>query len=261
MPPATIPSKADTKGAPKSEARRSRPQQVAEAIKDWVMERGLQSGDRLPGEAELIERFGMAKGTIREAMRILEAQGLVRTRTGPGGGTFLHQMGEDRARALLSNYFYFRDLTLRDVYELRLVLEPEMAASLAGTLTEEQLSELEAVMATYDHPATSAEEERDQHVASLRFHALLAEMSNNALIGFIVGFVARVLTDMTVYQKLYDPPNHELWAKGKAYQQELVEALRAGDGETARRVMKAHMGTAWDLMEDQKAEVVSRFIG
>ena len=61
-----------------------------------------RSGDSLPSEAELIERFGMSKGTIREATRILEAQGLVRTKTGPGGGTFLHEMSQDRARALLS---------------------------------------------------------------------------------------------------------------------------------------------------------------
>lgn len=84
MPPAT------TRSTP--EPRPSRPQQVADAIKDWVMDRGLQPGDRLPSEPELIERFSMAKGTIREALRILEAQGLVKSRTGPGGGTFVHQV-------------------------------------------------------------------------------------------------------------------------------------------------------------------------
>ena len=77
MPPATTPS---TDPAP---SRLSRPTRVAEAIKDWVVEQGLHPGDRLPGEAMLIERFGMSKGTIREAMRLLQAQGLIETKTGP----------------------------------------------------------------------------------------------------------------------------------------------------------------------------------
>ena len=67
-------------------SRSSRPAGVAEAIKEWIVEHDLKPGDRLPREPNLIRHFGMAKGTIREAMRILDAQGLVRTRTGPGGG-------------------------------------------------------------------------------------------------------------------------------------------------------------------------------
>ena len=64
----------------------SRPVQVAEAIKGFVVENNLRPGGRLPNETELISRFGMAKSTIREATRLLEAQGLIVTRTGPGGG-------------------------------------------------------------------------------------------------------------------------------------------------------------------------------
>ena len=164
MPPATTRSTAD---------RMSRPQQVAEAIKSWVMENGWGPGVRLPSEADLIDRFAMAKGTIREAIRILEAQGLVKSRTGPGGGVFVHQVSEERATALLGNYFYFEHLTIDDIYQIRQALEPELAASLAGRLSDAQLAALEDVMTCYSEPARTAEEERAQHVASLRFHALL----------------------------------------------------------------------------------------
>jgi DNA-binding FadR family transcriptional regulator len=242
------------------EPRRSRPVRVAEAIKDWVVEKGLQPGDRLPGEAELIARFGMSKGTIREAMRLLQAQGLVVTKTGPGGGSFVGEVSADRAHALLANYFYFKQISIRDIYQVRIALEPELAASLAGRLSSAQLAELEAIMTTYAHPARTAEDEREQHIASLRFHARLAAFGENALLGFFVDFMAQILTDLTVYQRLYAEPNHELWRRGRDHQINLIAALRAGDAGRARQVMREHMQMARRMMEDQEAVVMKRFI-
>ena len=244
----------------KTEPRLSRPVQVAEAIKDWVVEHGLQAGDRLPGEAELIQRFGMAKGTIREAMRVLEAQGLIKTRTGPGGGSFVHEVSRQRAKALLGNYFYFKNLTIGDIYQHRQTLEPELAASLAGKLPEGVLRSLEENIAEYSEPAATLDEERKQHVASLRFHAILAEQAKNPLLGFIIDFMVNLLTDLTVYRRLYSPPNLELWQQGRDHQQRLVVALREGEAEQARCIMADHMQIAWTLMRQQEAEMQSRFI-
>lgn len=240
--------------------RRSRPLKVADAIKEWVVEKGLQPGDRLPGEADLISRFGMAKGTIREAMRLLQAQGLVTTKTGPGGGSFVGEVSKDRAHALLANYFYFQNVSIDDIYQVRIVLEPEMAASLAGRLSAEQLAELSDIMQLYETPAVTADEERAQHIASLRFHARLAEFAENALLGFFIGFMAQILTDLTVFKRLYSKPNHQLWKQGRDHQKSLLVALRNGNGSRARTIMRAHMEMARQLMEDQEAVVMKRFI-
>jgi DNA-binding FadR family transcriptional regulator len=225
-----------------------------------VVEKGLEPGDRLPGEAALIDRFGMSKGTIREAMRLLQAQGLVVTKTGPGGGSFVGAVTRDRAHALLANYFYFRNVSIDDIYAVRIVLEPEMAAALAGRLTSDQISRLEAIMSAYAAPARDQQEERAQHIASLRFHAQLAEFADNKLLGFFIGFMSQILTDLTVYKRLYAEPNHELWREGRAHQQGLIEALRTGDGARARSVMREHMEMARRLMQDQQAVVMKRFI-
>ncbi|TCM87145.1 FadR/GntR family transcriptional regulator [Rhodovulum steppense] len=251
MPPATTPSRHE---------RLSRPQHVAEAIKTWVMENGWQPGDRLPSEVELIDRFGMAKGTIREAIRILEAQGLVRSRTGPGGGVFVHRVSDERATALLGNYFYFQKLTIDDIYQIREALEPELAAALAGRLSPAQLASLRAVMADYAEPAASAEQERDQHVASLRFHALLADISDNPLLRFLIRFTANMLSDITVSRRLYVQPNRELWASGLDYQSRLLAALSEGDATAARKVMTEHMRNARRLMRQQEAVLTQRFL-
>lgn len=240
--------------------RRSRPLRVADAIKDWVVEQGLQPGDRLPGETELIQRFGMSKGTIREAMRLLQAQGLVETKTGPGGGSFVGAVSRERANALLANYFYFRDVTIDDIYEVRIALEPEMAAGLAGSLSDDQLAELEAIMAEYAAPATDIEEERRQHIASLKFHARLSDFGTNALLGYFISFMAQILADLTVYKRLYTAPNVDLWRQGRQHQTDLIAALRHGDANAARTIMRSHMQMARKMMEDQEAEVIKRFM-
>ena len=240
--------------------RRSRPVLVADQIKDWVVERDLKSGARLPSEAEMIAQFGVSKGTVREAMRILEAQGLIVTRTGPGGGSFIGEVTVERAKSLLANYFYFQELTVSDIYQVRKILEPELAATLAGRLSAEQLDRLHDLATRYDDPAQSPEEERDQHIVSLRFHSQLAEYGDNPLLAFAVAFMARILTDLTVYRRLYEPHNEELWRKGRQSQIDLVAALRDDDADAARRIMREHMERAEDMMQRQEARVMRGFM-
>jgi DNA-binding FadR family transcriptional regulator len=240
--------------------RRSRPVRVADAIKELMIEKGMVAGDRLPNEAEMIETFGMSKGTIREAMRILEAQGLVETKTGPGGGSFIKQVSHERARALLGNYFYFKDLSIADIYQLRFMLEPELAASLAGKLPAHAIEKLEQDIARYSSPANTLEEERDHHVNSLRFHMRLAHYADNVLLGFLIDFMASILSDITVSRHLYDPPNIALWRKGIECQRQLVAALRDGDSEKARAVMSEHMTNAQRLMQNQEDYVLKNFM-
>ncbi|MGF1770327.1 FCD domain-containing protein [Enterovibrio makurazakiensis] len=255
MSPATSRS---NNAAPSAKMRR--PYQVAEAIKSWIVEQGLKPEDKLPHEQTLMELFGMSKGTIRETMRVLEAQGLIVTRTGPKGGAFIKAVSEPLASSLLSNYFFFNKLSVKDVYQLRYLLEPELVASLAGNLSEQDLANLEANVQKYSQPSTNAEDERRQHIDSLQFHLILAELAGNELLGFMIRFMVRMLTDLTVYRRLYEPPNHELWEEGLSHQKDLIVALRDGRADDAREIMREHMQVAKKLMEAQEAEMESRFM-
>lgn len=68
------------------------------------------------------------------------------------------------------------------------------------------------------------------------------------------------MSDLTVYRKLYSPPNIELWGKGRDFQARLVDALREGDAAQVRQIMSDHMATAQTLMQGQEAEMLRRFI-
>ena len=265
MPPATTPTetpraRTDARAEPKGR-NPSRTRQVADHIKELVVRQGLRPGDRLPSEAALIETLDKSKGTVREAMRMLEAEGLIRTRQGPGGGAFLTEMSSEVATTLLSNFFYFRDLSIDDLYQMRIVLEPEVAASLAGRIPPETLAAFRAETLRFDEPPATPEEERAQHVASLDFHRKLAALCDNRLLGFTVDFIAKMLSDLTVFRHLYEPHNHELWARGHEYHNLLLDALEAGDPAAARATMAAHMQTAYRLMRDQEAAVAKGFLG
>ncbi|WP_300068294.1 FCD domain-containing protein [uncultured Ruegeria sp.] len=251
----------DGNGTPSPKPKRSRPVRVADEIKQWVVERDLKAGDKLPNESAMIEQFGVSKGTVREALRILEAQGLIVTKTGPGGGSIVGEVSTERARSLLANYFYFQNLSIADIYQMRKVLEPELAASLAGRLDLGQLEELHSLALRHPEPATSADEEKEQHISSLVFHARLSDFAGNRLLGFVIGFMAQTLTDLTVYRQLYDPPNVDLWRKGREHQLQLVEALRQGEPEQARKIMYSHMQIAEELMCVQEAHLQRRFLG
>lgn len=240
--------------------RRKRTDVIGEAIKDYIAQQGLRPGDRLPHEHYLIETLDASKGTIREALRALESQGLIQTRTGPQGGTFLAEVSAERTLELLSNYFFFRPPTIHDIYEIRKQLEPSLVASITGLLDDAAFQRLENVMAFYSSPPTSLEEERTQRMKELEFHLVLVEYSPNPLMAMMCRFPIELLMNLTVCQRIYDQPYPELRHKGLDYQSRLLHALREWDAEGARAIMAEHMQAAQQLMETREAMLVREFL-
>lgn len=233
---------------------------ISEKIKEMIVAEGWQPGDRLPAERALMAMFGASKSSVREAISALAAQGLVRSRTGPGGGLFLTGIAPARAMELLSNLFVFEPPTIAEIYAVRRELEPEMAAAVAETVAEEDFARLEAVMRLYDAPPRDAAEEYEQRLAELDFHTVLAELCPNRLLGFFCGFLQSMLREMAVCRRIYDAPNPALRDTALHYQLRLLRALRAHDAGAAREIMREHMLAAQAYMERVEAEVRPRFL-
>jgi len=240
--------------------RRNRPQSIANTLKDWILERGLLPGDRLPQEAQLITELSVSKSTIREALKVLETQGIIRTRTGPGGGAFITEVSEELAGALLGNHFFFKDIGIAEIYALRITLEPLLVRSLASHISDEQIALLVERMSAYEEPPASIVQAREQREAELDFHATLAGFSDNHLLKFICGFLVRLLKDLTVCKKIYEQPNAELRERGFAYQQKLIDALTDHDAESAELIIREHMEAAKQIMLTQEAELTRGFL-
>jgi len=250
-----------TKAEPRSRrGGKKRPVRIADEIKDWIVVRGLKPGDRLPGERELIERFQASKGTIREALRVLETQGLVRSRTGPGGGTFVEALSGARAMELLGNYFFFQNPTIGDIYALRRILEPELGASIVGRLREADFKRLEQTMQIYVDPPKDLEEERHQRHAELDFHDILVDYCPNPVLAFMCRFLQSLLRDLTVCKRIYETPIPDLRETGLNYQVRLLRALRREDAAAAHAILHEHMCAAQRIMEEREAVLQTRFL-
>lgn len=247
-------------GQPVVRRPRKRTDEIAEAIKRTIMDHGLEPGDRLPQEKELIEQYAASKGTIREALKSLEVQGLVRLRTGPGGGAFVVRMSEARAMSLLGNYMFAKHMTIADIYTLRKALEPLVAASAMENIDEEGFARLEATIAVYDHEARDAEERWNQRMAELDFHGVVAEYSDNALLSFTCRFLQRLLKELAVCRDIYVQPQPVMRQRGIEFQRALIEAMRAGNSELVQQIMRDHMAHAEEQMLSLEAELESKFI-
>jgi DNA-binding FadR family transcriptional regulator len=145
---------------------------IAEDLLHWIARDRLHPGDRLPNEKTLMEHYQCAKGTVREALRTLEVQGLVKMQTGPNGGAVIQPVPIDAVTRQLRTFLHFEELSFEQVYELRHSLEVTLALSVAGRLNGAQLARLEAnieecaeAMARDDRPAVRR--------AELAFHDIL----------------------------------------------------------------------------------------
>jgi DNA-binding FadR family transcriptional regulator len=157
--------------------------EIARRLMREAAERGLEPGDHLGAESALIERYGVARGSIREAFRLLEAQGAVELRRGAGGGAVMARPRPTQLASFLAMTLQTGGGTLRTVLETRGTIEPAMAALAARRRTPEQAQALiECAESLFEARHDSA----TFHALNRRFHDLVAEASGNLLIAAIL---------------------------------------------------------------------------
>ncbi len=240
--------------------RKKRTDEIVDAVKRMIVEHGLEPGDRLPQERDLMAQFNAGKGTVREALKALEVQGLIRTRTGPGGGAFIERMSEGRAMSLLSTFLFSKDLSIAHIYAMRKVLEPLVAVSAIETIDEAGFARLERIIAIYDHEPADAQERWDQRMAELDFHAVVAQYSDNPILAFTSRFLQRLLKDLAVCHDIYRQPEPVERQSGIQHQRDLIAAMRRKDAGAVHRILEDHMREAEGHMLKLQAKLENRFL-
>jgi DNA-binding FadR family transcriptional regulator len=233
---------------------------IVEDVKRLIVAERLKPGDRVPREPELIERYGCSKGTVREALKALEVEGLIVTRTGPGGGAYLTDAGSEPAVRMLRNFLHFRHIDGAGVYQIRKVVEPELAASVVGLLSEERFSALEENVVVCSRHPENEEEQYRQRVLELEFHNILADACPNPLLAFIGRFLNEMLRDLVELKQAYKPERRQFGEANVDYHRRLLLAYRVQDATQVRALMLSHMRDAERHMTALEGEVANSFL-
>lgn len=233
--------------------RGSLPAHTARRILRDFLARGLEPGDALADEATLVERYGVSRGTLREALRLLTFLGAVVVKAGPQGGARLVTPGPSVVGSALGMVVQFRGATLRTVFESRLAIEPEVAALAAAHRKDPDLELLDDSVASL----RSARRKRGPEFAahSGRYHLRVAEASHNDVLATIVPALAVMTT--TVPWRFPQGSREELTGLIAT----VVDAIRSGDGSTARAVTHVMIKSVVDgLQRDQPASLERRIL-
>ena len=234
---------------------------VAEAIKRLITEGNLLPGDRLPREVELQQMFGVSKSTIREALKSLEVQGLIKVSTGPSGGGMVVEVPLERTFQLMQNYLFFKEVSIDDIYTVRQLLEPELAAGAVPHLTEADFEALEHNMACCSPASHDRRELLRQSQADVDFHDILAAANPNSFLRFTCELVNEMIRQLIVFGNETPRREHEKFGTANVnIHREITDAARAGDVQRVRELMQFHMQEARTYIKRMNGKLRGRLI-
>lgn len=233
---------------------------MADQIKRWIMSEGLTKGDALPQEKELMATFGVSRGTIRESLTALEVQGLITIRPGPGGGASVAAVSDETTVTMLSNYFFSQDITLKGIYQVRKLLEPQMAEAAVGHLTDDQMDQLRYSIGFCALEPSHDKASRAQRLSELDFHDILADACPNRVLALFSKAINSLLKNLAVAKKIYEAPPDDLGQGARVYHAKLYDALEAGNATEVRELMYQHVVEAERIMVASEAVIEHRFI-
>lgn len=210
---------------------------VAERLRQRVVHGELQPGERLPNEAVLATDFGVSRATVREALRVLATQSLIRTSKGAGGGSYvtLPSVGgvSDYVQSSISLLADADDVTLEELLEARELLEVPAARLAAERRTEEELERLRDAIP--DEPLRLGTQR--QFVYNQDFHLAVIDGCRNALLAIAAQPVFAVLQRNLARSKLGARFHRTI----NEHHQAIAAAIEAGDADAAGGEMYDHL--------------------
>lgn len=201
---------------------------VIAQIRTAILSRQYQPGDRLPTEREMARQFGVSRVTIRDALRALEAAGLVEIRVGGHGGPYVAAPSSAALTESLSNHFQLQGSTFRELAEARLALETTAARLAAERATEEDLAAMRGAL----------EEAAESAVRSVDFHTALVSSAHNKALLLMWSATRALLAEAFDTLHARQPDMADVARK---VHRRLYEAIEKRDGELAVRLMREHL--------------------
>jgi DNA-binding FadR family transcriptional regulator len=197
----------------------------------------------------MVEKQGVARGTLREALRFLEFQGALRIKAGPGGGPIVNIPGVDHLTSALSLQMQFANATFQSVLDARKAIYPVLVAEAAENATHQDIAalreSLSRLLDAVENSDTATQEARN-------FYELVASASKNLVLGFLVNALHRMSENSNVQ---YDP---ERWRASIQQSEKVLHAIERGDAESARTISTRALEAASRYLEKNEPELLSQ---
>ena len=208
---------------------------IAREIVRRIREEKLPPDSLLPSEAQMLKEFGVGRASLREALRILEANGLITIKPGPGGGPVVAEVESRQFGRMASLYFQMGDMTFRELMEARLAVEPMMARLAAERRDPALVAELQA--AVTEAGSVPLSNDSLYLSTSADFHAVVARMSGNKILDLLGSSLLEIFYDR-VSGMLFPVSRRRGVCESHAA---IADAIAAGDGARAEELMREHM--------------------
>ncbi len=211
-------------GRPKKMSER-----VANVIADRILGGGIDVGARLPTEKEMMAEYGVARTTVREALRLLESRGLITIKPGVGGGPIAARPKYESLGNTLKLFLQVEGATISDVIDLRLTLEPVVARQAAVGISPDQL---EVMQAALDSMRADPRDYDNFQTQNALFQTTLYRAAGNAAFRILMETLWLLVRDA-------EPDEHPLTTRRAAIeaQQKILDALTQGDADAAGQAM------------------------
>ena len=235
---------------------REKPQQIADELRGLIVSGALSEGESLGHEPDLVERFGVSRPSLREALRILEAEGLITVVRGVRGGVIVHapdQRVTARAAALL---LQARNVSLADVCEARSLLEPIAARSI--TRARGRKAAVKELRALVRNEQDAIEDPDAFGVANAAFHQRLVSLGGNQTLSIVAEMldeiVGRAVTAVSRGDDAFG--SLAMRRRGLRSQERLLDLIDAGKGTEAEAHWRSHMQVVGRVMLGRSASTV-----
>jgi DNA-binding FadR family transcriptional regulator len=220
---------------------------VSNQLKESIFQGEYQTGEKIPPEHQLVKIFGVSRVIVREAIRNLEQAGLIEIKRGPKGGAFVLPMKHDAVSQVIKDVLRLGKAKVADIMEVRLEIEPIVAALAAERARDEDVEILaEGIEGMPDEPG-------DEYVAwNVNFHRLLAKCAHNPMYDILVN----ILMDFTEELILKIKPSERILHDTTSHP-ELLELVRRGDAEGARVKMRSHLEDIVPLLKELEERMLA----
>jgi GntR family transcriptional repressor for pyruvate dehydrogenase complex len=208
---------------------------LAEKLREMIVRGQFSPGEMLPTERELGMQSGLSRGSVREALKILETEGLIEIRAGRSGGARVTTPNRDSLVRTVEVFIRTNVLSIQELLDCRIAVEPKLTALAARYSSAAQVATLRDI---HEQFVASVQNPRQYRVANFKWHLAVARMSRNEILTAVMESITQPVLEATGFERITTPEHRQIAIKDHAA---IIDAIEQQDEESAGRLMEAHL--------------------